>query len=172
MHPDSKSKIPTNLISVIMPVRRSQTIQYSPYFAVKTDPRTSAHGWDTLFPVAEPKTRVELPEASPGAPPAKLPPPEPLSSGVYKLPLTLAIKTLRRTPDAVEVGALITDAAGVSVRFMPITMGPKTSPAEICAIMQSTVSSLAIGMYNRKLLSQVPPVSLARNSFLHSLRQR
>jgi hypothetical protein len=105
--------------------------------------------------VAEPRTRVDLPEASPGAPPQKALPP---TLGAYKLPLTLSIQSLRRTPDAVEVGALITDAAGVSVRFMPITMGPKTSPAEICAIMQSTVSSLATVMHSRKaaILEETP----------------
>jgi hypothetical protein len=102
----------------------------------------------------------ELPEPSPGSPPVRIATRVsiPVESSAYKLPLTLSIQSLKRTPDSVDVGALITDAAGVSVRFMPITMGPKTSPAEICAIMQSTVSSLAAVMHGRKdaILEETP----------------
>ncbi len=70
--------------------------------------------------------------------------------GPLKLPLVLKILRLRHgNGQHVHVDCRILDSQGQSVQFMPITMGPDTAPAEVCAILQGTVDVLAKAMYKR-----------------------
>jgi hypothetical protein len=75
-----------------------------------------------------------------------------------RLPLKLTIRSVTQDARSVHVDALVTDADGVSVRFMPIDMNSKTTPAEVIAILQATVTDMAVQMNKRKeaVLDQKP----------------
>lgn len=67
----------------------------------------------------------------------------------YTLPFTLKIKSIRPSPEAIEVDAVVADADGHDVRFIPIIMGPQNTVASVCAILQHHVNDLAQAMFKR-----------------------
>ncbi len=60
-----------------------------------------------------------------------------------RLPLTLKVRAVRRSAEALQVESIVTDAKGESVGFVPLTMGPKTSAASACASLQHHVTGMA-----------------------------
>jgi hypothetical protein len=61
----------------------------------------------------------------------------------HKLPYALTIKAIRRGPQAVEAACDVRDAEGESVEHLPVSMGPKVTAGEVCAILQGHVEQLA-----------------------------
>lgn len=74
-----------------------------------------------------------------------------------KLPLTLKVRSVRRSPEALEVDAVVTDASGMSVSYEPITMGPATTTSGVCAALQNHVRCLADTMHKRGAAEAPPP---------------
>ena len=63
-----------------------------------------------------------------------------------RLPLTLKVRDVRRSADVLEVESVVTDAAGVSVGAVPLSMHPKTSVSAACAMLQHHVKCMAESM--------------------------
>lgn len=67
----------------------------------------------------------------------------------YKLPLVLKVRDVRRSATMIEVDAVVSDAVGTNVRYIPLVMGPQNSVASVCAILQHQVNDLAQGLAKR-----------------------
>lgn len=67
----------------------------------------------------------------------------------HKLPLKLRVRSIERTSAGVEVDAVVVDADDVSVRHVPLTLGPKRTAAEVCAVLQHHVDMLSKEMHKR-----------------------
>jgi len=76
---------------------------------------------------------------------------------VYKLPLTMKIRSVRRGPVALAVDAVVVDADGTSVKSDSVTMHPKASVAAACAMLQNHITVLAVSMHKRGV-AVIPPV--------------
>lgn len=55
----------------------------------------------------------------------------------------MTVKTVARSPVALEIGAVVHDADGVSVSYEPVTMGPKVTVSDACGRLQHHVKCLA-----------------------------
>jgi hypothetical protein len=75
---------------------------------------------------------------------------------VFTLPLTLTIRAVRGSKDAIEVEGEIRDAKDQSVRSISITVGPQRSPADVAAIVQRHVDDDARRLEKADLLAKVP----------------
>jgi hypothetical protein len=90
---------------------------------------------------------TNLPEASPGS--LIRVAARPVTVSTHLLPLKLKILSIASESHGIEARCQITDAAGVSVEFVPIQVGPQRTPAELCAILQNHVNGLAASMHKR-----------------------
>ena len=70
---------------------------------------------------------------------------------MIRLPLTLKVRSVRRSDAALELDCHVKDASGDTITTVPLTMGPKTSVASACAALQHHVDGLARTLYERKL---------------------
>jgi hypothetical protein len=68
----------------------------------------------------------------------------------HTLPLKLTIEGINREPGGIEARCRITDAIGTSVEFLPITVGPQRTPAELCAILQGIVNDKAASLLRQE----------------------
>jgi hypothetical protein len=68
----------------------------------------------------------------------------------FKLPLKLKVNAITRSKSSTEARCTVTDAAGTSVEFVPIEVGPQRSAAELAAILQSHVSGMASALLKRE----------------------
>ena len=67
----------------------------------------------------------------------------------HKLPLKLRVRSVERTSNAVEVDAVVVDADDVSVQHVPLTLGPKSTAAEVCAVLQHHLDILSKELHKR-----------------------
>ena len=69
----------------------------------------------------------------------------------HKLPLTLKVRRVTRTPQAIEIESHVEDADGVSVQAVPLSVGGHRTVAEVCQILQSHVEQVAKSLHRRGL---------------------
>jgi hypothetical protein len=71
---------------------------------------------------------------------------------MFKLPLKLKVVGIERNEGGVHVNCNIVDSEGSSVQYVPVTVGPKTPAAGLCAILQSRINQLAEVMHKQGLV--------------------
>lgn len=70
---------------------------------------------------------------------------------MFHLPLKLKVLDVQKDASGISVNATVVDASGANVEYVPLTVGPNRTPAEICAILQHHVDRMAKHLSERKM---------------------
>jgi hypothetical protein len=65
----------------------------------------------------------------------------------YLLPLKLKVRAVRQSKEIIELECEVRDAEDQSVQSLPVSVGPKSSAANICAILQGYVDTIAKSLH-------------------------